>query len=52
MTEKERDTVPILRSIMSFGAKWCAEEVFEDHRARTMKEIYPGYCEAEKRKPE
>jgi DNA-binding HxlR family transcriptional regulator len=41
LTEKGKDTVPILKSIMSFGAKWYADEVFEDGRARTMEEIYP-----------
>lgn len=40
LTEKGKDTVPILNSIMSFGAKWYADEVFEDGRARTLKEIY------------
>ena len=48
LTEKGRDTVPILMSIMSFGAKWYADEVFEDHRARTLEEIYPEYCNAER----
>lgn len=41
LTEKGTDTVPILKSIMSFGAKWYADEVFEDSRARTLDEIYP-----------
>ncbi len=41
LTEKGKDTVPILMSIMAFGAKWYADEVFEDGRARTMDEIYP-----------
>lgn len=41
LTEKGKDTVPILKSIMAFGAKWYADEVFEDGRARTMGEIYP-----------
>lgn len=41
LTEKGKDTVPILKSIMSFGAKWYADEVFEDRRARTLDEIYP-----------
>jgi len=46
LTEKGEDTVPILISIMSFGAKWYPDEVFEDHRARTLEEIYPEYCKA------
>ncbi|HEY3422565.1 MAG TPA: helix-turn-helix domain-containing protein [Methanocellaceae archaeon] len=41
LTEKGKDTVPIMKSIISFGAKWYADEVFEDGRARTMEEIYP-----------
>ena len=41
LTEKGKDTVPILKSIMAFGSKWYADEVFEDGRARTMDEIYP-----------
>jgi DNA-binding HxlR family transcriptional regulator len=44
LTEKGKDTVPILKSIISFGAKWYADEVFEDGRARTMKEIYPDHA--------
>ncbi len=40
LTEKGKDTIPILTSIMSFGAKWYADEVFEDHKARTLDEIY------------
>lgn len=41
LTEKSQDTVPILMSILSFGAKWYPAEVFEDHQPRTIKEIYP-----------
>lgn len=40
LTEKGKDTVPILLSVMSFGAKWYPAEVFEDQRARTIEEIY------------
>jgi DNA-binding HxlR family transcriptional regulator len=46
LTEKGKDTVPILLSIMSFGAKWYPDEVFEDSRPRTLEEIYPEYCKA------
>jgi DNA-binding HxlR family transcriptional regulator len=46
LTEKGKDTVPILMSIMSFGAKWYPDEVFEDHRSRTLEEIFPEYSEA------
>ena len=41
LTEKGQDTIPILMSILSFGAKWYPDEVFEDHHPRTIKEIYP-----------
>jgi DNA-binding HxlR family transcriptional regulator len=41
LTEKGHDTIPILMSIIAFGAKWYPDEVFEDHRARTLNEIYP-----------
>lgn len=41
LTEKGEDTVPILMSIISFGTKWYADEVFEDGRSRTLKEVYP-----------
>ncbi|MGA9141959.1 MAG: helix-turn-helix domain-containing protein [Methanocella sp.] len=48
LTEKGEDTVPILLSIMSFGGKWYADEVFYDGQARTIDEIYPGQCKAGK----
>lgn len=40
LTEKGRDTVPILVSAMSFGAKWYASEVFDDSCPRNIDEIY------------
>jgi DNA-binding HxlR family transcriptional regulator len=42
LTEKGDDTVPILLSVMAFGAKWYSEEVFEDGQARTLDEIWLG----------
>ncbi|MGB7789138.1 winged helix-turn-helix transcriptional regulator [Methanoregula sp.] len=42
LTEKGKDTIPILMSIIAFGIKWYADEIFEDHRPRTMSELYPG----------
>lgn len=41
LTEKGKDTVPILMSLISFGAKWYANMVFEDQRARTAQELFP-----------
>jgi DNA-binding HxlR family transcriptional regulator len=46
LTEKGKDTIPILMSIISFGAKWYPDEVFEDNIARSLDEIYPGYNKA------
>lgn len=42
LTEKGKDTIPILKSIMSFGVKWYADEVFEDRQARSLDDIYPA----------
>jgi DNA-binding HxlR family transcriptional regulator len=42
LTGKGKDTIPILMSIMAFGIKWYAEEVFGDYQPRTMSELYPG----------
>lgn len=42
LTEKGKDTIPILMSILAFGAKWYADEIFEDHRPRTLEDLYPG----------
>jgi DNA-binding HxlR family transcriptional regulator len=41
LTEKGKDTIPILMSIMAFGIKWYAEKVFGDHQPRSMNELYP-----------
>ena len=41
LTEKGRDTAPILMSLISFGAKWYANVVFEDKLARTAQELFP-----------
>jgi len=49
LTEKGAGTIPILMSILAFGTKWYADEVFEDHRSRTLEEIYPSLYEAGER---
>jgi hypothetical protein len=36
-----RGTVPILMSLISFGAKWYPSTVFEDGKPRTAEELFP-----------
>ena len=45
LTEKGKDTIPILMSLISFGAKWYSNVVFEDKRARTVDELFPRITE-------
>lgn len=42
LTTKGWDTIPILMDLITFGAKWYPEEIFEDCRVRGLEEIYPG----------
>jgi len=41
LTQRGRDTVPILMSFISYGSKWYPDVVFEDKQARTVKELFP-----------
>jgi len=41
LTEKGKDTLPILMRFVAFGSKWYPEVVFEDKKRRTLKEVYP-----------
>ena len=41
LTEKGRDTMPILIQLTAFGSKWHSDVVFEDRRPRTLNEIFP-----------
>ena len=41
LTEKGRDTMPILIHLTAFGAKWYSDVVFEDSRPMTLNEIFP-----------
>ena len=41
LTQRGRDTVPILMSFISYGSKWYPDAVFEDKQARTVKELFP-----------
>jgi DNA-binding HxlR family transcriptional regulator len=42
LTDKGRDTVPVLTAMMHFGMKHLPEKVFEDGRPRSMKDSFPG----------
>jgi DNA-binding HxlR family transcriptional regulator len=41
LTEKGRDTMPILIQLTAFGSKWHSDVVFEDKRPRSLSEIFP-----------
>jgi DNA-binding HxlR family transcriptional regulator len=41
LTEKGRDTMPILIQLTAFGSKWHSDIVFQDKRPRTLSEIFP-----------
>lgn len=40
LTEKGRDALPILMTLVNFGAKWYAGEVFADRRPRPLSEVF------------
>jgi DNA-binding HxlR family transcriptional regulator len=40
LTEKGRDTLPILMRLIAYGSKWYAKEVFEDKTPRSLNEIF------------
>ena len=41
LTEKGRDTLPILMQLVAFGSKWYSDVVFEDKVPRKLTEIFP-----------
>jgi DNA-binding HxlR family transcriptional regulator len=41
LTEKGKDTLPILMQLTAFGSKWYSDVVFEDKRPRKLREIFP-----------
>jgi DNA-binding HxlR family transcriptional regulator len=41
LTQKGKDTMPILMQLTAFGSKWYSDVVFEDKRPRKLKEIFP-----------
>jgi DNA-binding HxlR family transcriptional regulator len=44
LTAKGADVVPILLTMVQFGAKWYADEIFEDRSSRPLVEIFDeGY---------
>jgi DNA-binding HxlR family transcriptional regulator len=44
LTAKGADVVPILLTMVQFGAKWYADELFADHAARSLGDIFDeGY---------
>lgn len=40
LTEKGRDSLPILMRLIAFGSKWYARDVFEDKSPRALNEIF------------
>jgi DNA-binding HxlR family transcriptional regulator len=41
LTEKGKDTLPILMQLVAFGSKWYSNVVFEDKAPRKLTEIFP-----------
>jgi DNA-binding HxlR family transcriptional regulator len=41
LTEKGKDTLPILMQLVAFGSKWYSDVVFEDKMPRKLIEIFP-----------
>jgi len=41
LTEKGKDTLPILMQMVVFASKWYADVIFEDKRPRKFSEIFP-----------
>ena len=41
LTEKGKDSLPILMQLVTFGSKWYSDVVFEDKMPRKLTEIFP-----------
>jgi DNA-binding HxlR family transcriptional regulator len=41
LTEKGKDTLPILMQMVAFGSKWYSTVVFEDKMPRKLIDIFP-----------
>jgi len=42
LTQKGKDTIPILMSIISYGSKWYPEIVYDDDLPRSLKDLFPN----------
>jgi DNA-binding HxlR family transcriptional regulator len=42
LTKMGKDTIPILISFISFGARWYPKTVFEDGKPRSVEELFPS----------
>ena len=42
LTEKGKDTLPILMQLVAFGSKWYSDVVFEYKMPRKLDEIFPN----------
>ncbi len=40
LTEKGKDTLPILLMLTTFSSKWYADFIFEDKKPRNLSEIF------------
>ena len=41
LTDKGKDTLPILMQMVAFSSKWYADVIFEDKKPRRFSEIFP-----------
>lgn len=41
LTEKGKDTLPILMQMVAFSSKWYADLIFEDKRPKKFSKIFP-----------
>jgi DNA-binding HxlR family transcriptional regulator len=41
LTDKGKDTLPILMQMVAFSSKWYADVIFEDKKPRKFSEIFP-----------
>jgi DNA-binding HxlR family transcriptional regulator len=42
LTDKGKDALPILMTLVRFGSKWYANEVFADKKSRSLNEVFKG----------